>query len=68
MNRDYGAYEAHRVTKIFSDRDHRLFQQLYYADALEKRISLSRQTKEELAIVLAANQEERSKRNYDAWE
>jgi len=64
----YGAYEAHQATKIFADHDRSLFQQLYEADALEKRISISQQARDELAIVLAGDEEEQKKRNADGWE
>ncbi|MCU7837109.1 MAG: monovalent cation:proton antiporter-2 (CPA2) family protein [gamma proteobacterium symbiont of Taylorina sp.] len=63
----YGAYEAHHATKIFCDHDRNLFQQLYQTDALEKRISISRQARDELEKVLAGDQEEQSRRNYDGW-
>ena len=61
----YGAYEAHRATKLFADHDRSLFQQLYQTDALEKRISISRQSRDELAKVLAGDKKEQSRRNSD---
>ena len=64
----YGAYEAHHATNIFSDHDRSLFQQLYQTDALEKRISISRQARDELAKVLAGDQEEQNRRNNEDWE
>lgn len=64
----YGAYEAHHATNIFSDHDRSLFQQLYQTDALEKRISISRQARDELAKVLAGDQEEQNRRNNEGWE
>lgn len=64
----YGAYEAHHATQIFSDHDQCLFQQLYQADALEKRISISRQARDELAKVLAGDQEEQNRRSNEGWE
>jgi len=64
----YGAYEAHHATKIFADHDRSLFQQLYQEEALETRISISRQARDELAKVLAGDQEEHDRRNNDAWD
>jgi len=64
----YGAYEAHNATQIFSDHDNCLFQQLYQADALEKRISISRQARDELAKVLAGDQEEQNRQSNEDWE
>jgi len=64
----YGAYEAHQATKVFADHDRSLFQQLYQADALEKRISISQQARDELAIVLAGDEEEQKKRSNDGWD
>jgi len=64
----YGAYEAHQASKVFADHDRSLFQQLYKADALEKRVSISKQARDELAIVLAGDEEERRKRFSEEWE
>jgi len=64
----YGVYEAHQATKIFADHDRCLFQQLYKADALEKRISISQQARDELAKVLAGDEEEQRKRFTEGWE
>ncbi len=64
----YGAYEAHHATKIFSDHDRSLFQQLYQTDALEKRIAISRQARDELVKVLAGDLEEEKRRNNEDWD
>lgn len=64
----YGAYEAHHASKMFADHDRNLFHQLYRADALEKRISISRQANEELAKVLEGDEEQKKKVLRDAWE
>jgi glutathione-regulated potassium-efflux system ancillary protein KefC len=64
----YGAYEAHQASKKFADHDRNLFQQMYHADAVEKRISITRQANEELAKVLAGDEEQKKKGSLDAWE
>lgn len=64
----YGAFEARRASKIFADHDRALFQQLYQTDALEKRISISQDARQELAKLLAGDEEEQRKRFHDGWE
>lgn len=64
----FGAYEAHRAAKVFADHDRGLFKKLYQTDALEKRISISRQARDELAKVLAGDEEEQNKYKNEDWE
>jgi len=64
----YGRYKAHHARKTFADHDRNLFTQMYHADALEKRISITRQANEELAKVLAGDEEQKKKGSLDAWE
>lgn len=64
----YGAHEAHRATKVFADHDRSLFNKLYQADALEKRISISREARDELAKVLAGDEEEKNRNKTEDWE
>lgn len=64
----YGAYDAHEATKKFADHDRSLFQQLYREEALEKRISISQQARDELAKTLAGDEEEQRSRFSDGWE
>lgn len=64
----FAPYEAHQATKIFADHDSNLLQQLYQADALEKKISISQQSRDELALLLAGDEEEQKKRRLDDWE
>jgi len=61
-------YEAHQATKTFADHDRNLFHQLYQTDALEKKISISQQSRDELALLLAGDEEEQKKRHTDEWE
>jgi len=64
----YGAYEANQASKKFAEHDRNLFQQMYHADAIEKRISITRQANEELAKVLEGDEEQKKKGSLDAWE
>jgi len=64
----YGSYEAHLARKTFADHDRNLFQQMYHADAIEKRISITRQANEELAKILEGDEEQKRKGSLDAWE
>ncbi|MCW8931603.1 MAG: glutathione-regulated potassium-efflux system protein KefC [Gammaproteobacteria bacterium] len=64
----YGAHEAHRATKMFADHDRSLFNKLYQTDALEKRISISREARDELAKVLAGDEEEKNRNKSEDWE
>jgi len=41
---------------------------MYHADAIEKRISITRQANEELAKVLEGDEEQKKKGSLDAWE
>lgn len=64
----YGAYGAHRATKMFADHDRSLFNKLYQTDALEKRISISREARDELTKVLAGDEEEKNRNKTEDWE
>ncbi|MFK5986552.1 MAG: glutathione-regulated potassium-efflux system protein KefC [Pseudomonadota bacterium] len=64
----YGAYQAHCATKVFADHDSSLFKQLYKADVLEKRITISRNARDELAKVLAGDEDELKRQKNGVWE
>ncbi len=57
----YGDKEAQQASKIFADHDRSLFLRLYNTDALEKRISITQQAYDELAKVLAGDDEQQKK-------
>lgn len=57
----YGDKEAQQASKVFADHDRNLFLRLYNADALEKRISITQQAYDELAKVLAGDDEQQKK-------
>lgn len=64
----YGAYHAKRVTQTFTKHDRALFNALFAADALEKRITIRQQDKEELKQVFLADEEAISRRNEGGWD
>lgn len=53
----FGAYRARRAKLDFRDHDQALFQALFEADALEKRISISKEAQDDLQKVLEGDQQ-----------
>ncbi|MET0025207.1 MAG: glutathione-regulated potassium-efflux system protein KefC [Sedimenticola sp.] len=64
----YGAYQAKQAAHAFRDHDEELFNTLYEEGALEKRISMQREAKDELEQVLAADEEDIEQRRKQAWD
>ncbi|MET0103919.1 MAG: glutathione-regulated potassium-efflux system protein KefC [Sedimenticola sp.] len=64
----YGAYQAKQAAHAFRDHDEELFNTLYKEGALEKRISMQREAKDELEQVLAADEEDIEQRRKQAWD
>lgn len=64
----FGAYQARQAVNRFRDHDRELLQALYEADALDKRISITRQAREEVEKVLQADEEVLAKGDREGWE
>lgn len=63
----HGAYQANQRVHLFRARDRKLFWDMYETDALEKRISISREARDELARVLAADDEALVRSRESGW-
>ncbi len=63
----HGAYQAKQRAHVFRARDLKLFWDMYEADALEKRISISREARDELERVLPADEAALSGREESGW-
>lgn len=62
-----GAYQARQAVNKFRDHDRVLLQALFEADALEKRIDITKQACSEVETVLAADEEALEQTRREGW-